>query len=62
MNETARQTAEEVAKRVLGITTLQPRNSDRLDFRELAVWQIERALIVAYEAGLAAGRTETNNQ
>ena len=62
MNETAHQTAAEIAKRILGIATLQPRNSDRLDFRELSVWQVERALVAAYEAGLAARRTETNNQ
>lgn len=42
-----------IARR-LGFDTLETRNSDRLDFREVAVWQIREALLAAYEAGKAA--------
>ena len=44
-----------IAKR-LGFDTLETRNSDRLDFREVAVWQIRAALRAAYEAGATCGR------
>ncbi len=42
-----------IARR-LGFDTLETRNSDRLDFREVAVWQVRDALQAAYEAGKAA--------
>jgi len=51
--ETAGKIAE-IAKNVLGIHTLKTRNSDKLDFKELAVWSIENALAQAYEAGREA--------
>lgn len=44
-----------VARRVLGLETLEARYSDELDFPELAVWQVRWALREAYEAGWAAG-------
>ncbi len=47
-------TIQDIAKRILGIATLSERKSDRLDFHELAVWQIEAALKAAYEAGKAS--------
>jgi Family of unknown function (DUF6900) len=50
-----------IARR-LGIVTLDTRNSDRLDFREVAVWQIEEALEAAYEAGKQAAREEKGGQ
>lgn len=34
---------------------LEARKSDRLDFHEVACWQMERALTAAYRAGRAAG-------
>lgn len=40
----------------LGIRTLETRNSDRLDFHELAVWSIKAVVEAAYDAGLAQGR------
>jgi hypothetical protein len=46
----------EIATRVLGIETLEPRHQDSLDFHEVAVWNLKKALEAAYEAGLAAGR------
>ncbi|WP_210880356.1 DUF6900 domain-containing protein [Roseovarius autotrophicus] len=36
------------------IETLETRNSDRLDFHDVAVWAIRAALAEAYAAGLAA--------
>ncbi len=44
---------EKLAKE-LGFETLETRKSDRLDFKELAVWEIKKALDAAYEAGREA--------
>ena len=44
----------EIAARILGVETLTPQNRDSLDFHDLSVWNIRRALEAAYEAGLAA--------
>lgn len=44
---------QEIARDVLGLETLETRNSDRLDFTELSVWQIRAALEAAYVAGAA---------
>jgi hypothetical protein len=41
----------EIAQRILGIGTLESRNSDSLDFYDLSVSSIERALLAAFEAG-----------
>ncbi len=41
----------EIAKRILDLETLEERKSDSLDFHEVAVWTIKRALEEAYEAG-----------
>ena len=45
-----------IANDVLGIETLDTRKSDSLDFHDLAVWQIRKALEAAYEAGRKAAR------
>jgi hypothetical protein len=45
------QEIEGIARRILKIETLETRNSDALDFHELAVWTIQEALDAAYEAG-----------
>jgi hypothetical protein len=45
---------EEIAKTILRIPTLAERRSDSLDFHELGVWQIKRALQAAYDAGRAS--------
>ncbi len=42
----------------LGIPTLQPRHRDCLDFHEVGVVALERALNAAYEAGRASRRPE----
>ena len=41
----------EIARRVLDIETLDERKSDSLDFHEVSVWGLKRALEQAYEAG-----------
>ena len=38
------------------IETLETRNSDGLDFHDVAVWAIRDALAAAYEAGLTAAK------
>jgi hypothetical protein len=42
----------QIAREELDIETLDARHSDQLDFYELAVWQIRKALLKAYEAGM----------
>lgn len=44
----------EIAKRYLGLPTLDTRNSDTQDFHDLAVWSIKAALAAAFEAGTKA--------
>jgi len=41
----------DIAATILGLETLDTRNRDQLDFHELAVWQIKKALEAAYAAG-----------
>jgi hypothetical protein len=53
---TTQQTLEQIARQLLGMATLETRNSDSLDFRDLAVWSVEAALRAAYEAGVATGQ------
>jgi hypothetical protein len=43
-----------IARQVLGIPTLEARNSDRLDFHEIGVWSLRQALSEAYLAGRAS--------
>ena len=45
---------EIAAKHFHSIETLETRNSDRLDFHDVAVWAMRAALTDAYAAGLAA--------
>ena len=47
-------TIEEIAARILNLDTLETRNSDDLDFSDLAVWTIRDALEAAYDAGKTA--------
>jgi len=39
-----------IAREHLGIATLETRHSDRLDFHDVAVWQVEAALKAAFDA------------
>jgi hypothetical protein len=40
-----------IAKTILDLETLETRNSDSLDFKEQAIWNIKEALEQAYRAG-----------
>lgn len=44
----------QIARKHLDIETLETRKSDRLDFHEVAVWNLKAALEAAYRAGLEA--------
>jgi len=47
---------ERIALDLLGLETLQTRKRDRLDFHDLAVWDIREALEAAYTAGFEKGK------
>jgi len=49
----------EIAAKHFFIETLETRNSDRLDFHDVAVWAMRAALEAAYEAGRVAGAKAT---
>ncbi|MET4127979.1 hypothetical protein [Roseovarius sp. MBR-6] len=49
----------EIAQRRFFLETIETRNSDRLDFHDVAVWAIRDALVEAYDAGRRAGAVET---
>jgi len=42
---------EKIAKKVLGLKTLETRSSDSLDFSTQPVWLLKEALEAAFEAG-----------
>lgn len=44
----------DIARRHLGVPSLETRNSDSLDFYDLAVWNIQAALEAAFAAGQKA--------
>ena len=44
-------TLADIAAKHLHLETLETRNSDSLDFHDVAVWSIKQALEAAYEAG-----------
>jgi len=49
--DVARSITVNLLARKLQIETLETRNSDRLDFHDLAVWEVKAALEAAFEAG-----------
>lgn len=51
-----------IAKEILQINTLVTRNSDSLDFYDLAVWNIKAALDAAYNEGYAQGYNEASSK
>ena len=55
MTNTIDQIFAQIAKRHLFIQTLQTRNSDSLDFHEVAVWSVRDALEAAFKAGAELG-------
>lgn len=48
---------EQISKDHLRLSDLQTRNSDSLDFKEQAIWNIRGALVAAFEAGKASKTT-----
>jgi hypothetical protein len=48
------ETIKRIARDILGVEILDTRNSDSLDFHDLPVWEIKRALEAAYLAGATA--------
>ncbi|MGH1577698.1 DUF6900 domain-containing protein [Planktotalea sp.] len=58
MTDPAPQVLEEIAAETLDLETLETRNSDDLDFHDMSVWQIKKALEAAFEAGKAANALE----
>jgi len=42
---------EKIAYKYLDLTTLKTRNSDSLDFHEVSVWGVKKALEEAFKAG-----------
>ena len=58
MSTTPEEVVAEIARRLLRLETLEARNADRLDFHEVAVWEVKAALLEAFRAGTAqAGST-----
>ena len=55
-------TLDHIAQTLLGLETLNTRNSDRLDFHDVAVWNIKAALQAAFEAGHQAGKKPRQTQ
>jgi hypothetical protein len=56
MNQSIEKKLEAIAKEALFIETLETRNSDELDFHEVSVWGIKKALERAYELGRDEGQ------
>lgn len=54
MEDEVQNIIEAIAKKFLHIDTLDARNWDKLDFHDVAVWQVKEALLAAYEAGFVA--------
>ncbi|MBU2803999.1 hypothetical protein HF668_02240 [Acidithiobacillus ferridurans] len=52
MDEKTKAKLYAIAKSRLGIETLDTRNSDKLDFHEVAVWAVLEALEEAYMEGM----------
>lgn len=46
-----------IAQEHLFVDTLETRNSDSLDFHDVAVWNIRHALAAAFNAGLEEGKS-----
>ena len=53
MSTETNKTLERIAEEHLEIETLRARNSDHLDFHEVSVWQLKKALEEAYRLGYA---------
>jgi hypothetical protein len=51
----------QIAQTKLGIESLETRQSDRLDFHDVAVWCLRDALEAAFNAGVEQGRKATKS-
>lgn len=52
---------EKIAKdNIVGLETLETRSSDDLDFHDVAIWTIKKALEDAFIAGMTVGNTIKN--
>lgn len=51
MSKQLKKKFEAIAEKHLHIDTLESRNIDSLDFHEVSVWGVKRALEAAYELG-----------
>lgn len=60
--KTQQQAIDDITSQILKLETLDTRNSDELDFHELAVWQIKEALQAAYKAGNEQSKTKKLNE
>ena len=61
-NDSAAEAAvTEIARRLLHLDIIETRNSDALDFHDLAVWSIREALLAAYDAGARATAIDRTN-
>ncbi len=49
--KTLDQVLEEIARNILSIETIETRNSYSLDFHDVSVWSLRKALQEAYELG-----------
>jgi hypothetical protein len=56
MNRLLKRQLTQIAREHLRIETLDERKSDNLDFHDVSVWGVERALHAAYQLGLKASR------
>ncbi len=52
---------EQIALKHFFIETLETQHSDRLDFHDVSVWAVKRALEAAYAAGHAAATAAGKN-
>ena len=50
---------EQIAKKNMNVETLKTRNSDSLDFYDVAVWSMKKALEEAFIAGMNVGNSIT---
>lgn len=58
LHEDFNRVIEKIAKdNIIGLETLETRKSDDLDFHDVAVWSIKKALEDAFIAGMTAGST-----
>lgn len=52
---------EKIAKdNIVGLETLETRNSDDMDFHDVSVWCLKKALEDAFIAGMTVGNTIKN--